>query len=167
MKPNYNHLRANSWEMLQPSIAKFSLKITYLKFDSILSGANELSTNLDGESTKIWILNRRFPHWFELSVAVIWHLLQYDPFWPFRDQPSLSVFVWQSDNNYCKVLLIILSNSIPTCFLQSYQGTCSQVREYTTSFIGLDLVIKLVPIHLMDSTISDHLLFLSNLVPQL
>ena len=43
VKSNDIHIRAISHTMLQPSITKIRLKITYLKFHSNLPGANELN----------------------------------------------------------------------------------------------------------------------------
>ena len=41
------HIRAISQEMLQPTITKIHLKITYLKFDSYFPGANELKNYIN------------------------------------------------------------------------------------------------------------------------
>ena len=43
MKSNDIHIRAISQEARQPSITKFRLKITYLKFHLNFPGANELA----------------------------------------------------------------------------------------------------------------------------
>ena len=43
VKSSDSHIRAISKEMLQPSITKIGLKITYIKFHSNFPGANELT----------------------------------------------------------------------------------------------------------------------------
>ena len=63
-------MRAISQEMPQPSITKISLKITYLKFYSNLSGANELSSFEPDPQLLLYhkvdplIINRSSAYWF-------------------------------------------------------------------------------------------------------